>query len=130
MPLRTVLPLSAPDPPSPQTDITTTPAEHQESPVDTGLDDDDDYLELLPQEKHIQLALTASQAGLLSQRKAALYYRVLHSTVQGCVKGCLTLYCYPNAERAQKDEETWPIERFPRLAGFLQSTGSSIVFAF
>ncbi|KAJ7780233.1 hypothetical protein DFH07DRAFT_950278 [Mycena maculata] len=68
MPLRTVLPLSAPDPPNPQTDITTTPAEHQESPVDAGLDDDDDY------------------AGLMSQRKAALYYRVLHSTVQGHVK--------------------------------------------
>ncbi|KAJ7740421.1 hypothetical protein DFH07DRAFT_926544 [Mycena maculata] len=91
MPPRAVLPLSAPDPPNRRMDIATTPTEHQESPVDAGLDDDDDYdLELLPQEKRIQLALAASQAGLVSQRKAALYYRVPRSTVQDRVKGRLT----------------------------------------
>ncbi|KAJ7718403.1 hypothetical protein DFH07DRAFT_784935 [Mycena maculata] len=99
-PPHTILPLSAQDPPNPQTDIATTPAEHHESPVDAGLDDDDNYeLELLPQEKHIQLALATSRAGLMSQRKAALYYRVLRSAVQGRVKGRLTLYYYLNDAR-------------------------------
>lgn len=91
MPQRAVLPLGAPDPPNPQTNIATTPAEHQDSPVDTDPDDDDDNdPALLPQEKRIQLALAVSQAGLMSQRKAALYYSVPRSTLQDRAKGRLT----------------------------------------
>ncbi|KAJ7730469.1 hypothetical protein DFH07DRAFT_969136 [Mycena maculata] len=50
------------------------------TPVDTGLDDDNNYdLELLPQEKHIRLALAASQADLMFRRKAVLDYGALRS---------------------------------------------------
>ncbi|KAJ6521038.1 hypothetical protein B0H19DRAFT_1277795 [Mycena capillaripes] len=80
----TLLPLSAPDSSNLQTNIVTTPAELEElpSPVNTGLNDDGDGddLTLRPHEKHIQLTLAASQAGFVSQGKAALYYGVPHST--------------------------------------------------
>jgi hypothetical protein len=56
MPLRSVLHLAA-----------TTPAEHQESPVNTAAaaddNDNDDDLAVLPQEKRIQLALAAAEGG-------------------------------------------------------------------
>ena len=59
--------------------------EHSDSPADA-----DDEIDNLPQEKRIQLAVAASQAKLMSERKAAIYYRVSRSTVQDRAKGILT----------------------------------------
>lgn len=68
--------------------IATTPDEHPNSPVDAD-DDDDDNIEHLPQGKRIQLAVAAARAKLMSQRKAAIYYRVPRTTVQDRINGVL-----------------------------------------
>ncbi|KAJ7766469.1 DDE superfamily endonuclease-domain-containing protein [Mycena maculata] len=79
------MPARAPDPPNDHTDATA-PTQRPESPVDT---DDDDF-ENMPKEKHIQLAIAAIQANIISERKAAIYYRVPRTTVQRRATGILT----------------------------------------
>lgn len=66
-----------------------TPPNDSDSPVDAHACDDDE-IEHMPQEKHIQLAVAATQAKVMSERKAAIYYRVPRTTVQGRVKGALS----------------------------------------
>jgi hypothetical protein len=88
---RARLRLEAPAAQEEPTAIATPPGDHPDSPVDADdADDADDEIEHLPQEKRIQLAVAASQAKLMSERKAADYYGVPRSTVQARAKGILT----------------------------------------
>lgn len=85
MPTRARLRLEVPAVQEEPAAIATPSDEHPESPVDA-----DNEIEHLPQEKRIQLAVAASQAKLMSERKAADYYGVPRSTVQARAKGVLT----------------------------------------
>lgn len=76
-----------PDPQDEPGVLASTPYEHSVSPVDA--DDADDDIKDLPQEKRIQLAVAATQAKLMSERKAAIYYGVSRTTVQRRSQGIL-----------------------------------------
>jgi hypothetical protein len=62
--------------------------EDPDLPVDA--EDTDDDLEHLPQEKRIQLAVAATQAKLMSERKAAIYFGVSRTTVNRRANGILS----------------------------------------
>jgi hypothetical protein len=88
MPSRAILRSDAPAAPTEPTNGGTT-TERAELPVDAHNCDDGD-LEHLPYERRVQMAVAASQSGLMSERKAAIYYRVARTTVQDRAKGALT----------------------------------------
>ncbi|KAJ7781960.1 hypothetical protein DFH07DRAFT_1017888 [Mycena maculata] len=69
------------------TAVVTALNEHPDSTIDA--DDADDDIGELPQEKRIQLAVAAAQGKLMSERKAAIYYRVSRTTVQRRIDGIL-----------------------------------------
>jgi hypothetical protein len=73
--------LGAPDPPIEHAEVPRTPDDY--------LADDED-LDDLPIERHLQLTIAAAGACLMSQRKAAIFYKVPHTTVQDRMNGALT----------------------------------------
>jgi hypothetical protein len=85
MQTRARLRLNEPDAPHEPTVVAAAPDDHPDSP-----NDDDDDISNLPQEKRIQLAVAATQAKLMSERKAAAYYGVPRTTVQRRAQGILT----------------------------------------
>jgi hypothetical protein len=88
MPSRARLRCDAPAAPTEPTDGVTV-TERPELPIDAHNCDDGD-LEYLSYERRVQMAVAASQSDLMSERKAAIYYRVARTTVQDRAKGALT----------------------------------------
>ncbi|KAF7326528.1 DDE-domain-containing protein [Mycena venus] len=90
MQTRARLRLNEPDASHQPTVVTAAPDEHPDSPNDANDDNDDNDISRLPQEKRIQFAVAATQAQLMSERKAATYYGVPRTTVQRRAQGILT----------------------------------------
>ncbi|KAJ7806579.1 hypothetical protein B0H14DRAFT_3483955 [Mycena olivaceomarginata] len=85
---RVRLRLNEPDALHEPTVIAAAPEEHPDSPNDAN--DDNNNISDLPLKKHIQLAVAATQAKLMSEHKAATYYGVPRTTVKRGAKGILT----------------------------------------
>jgi hypothetical protein len=88
MQTRARLRLSEPDPSNDHINDATTSDDDEGAASDAAAGDDED-LEHLPLERRIQLAMAAVQTGVMSDRKAALYYRAPHTTIQRRIKGVL-----------------------------------------